>query len=180
MPESSKPIKFISKSITTDFNARLIDSLSKIELNLTESKVDSNSNLYKFLATKFNFYDLYYYEKVDKHSAVIFYQYDYVKAFVLISGRTEKTLNFRSIAYLSGDGEDIEMKKSKFTNGRFFCNFMSAERSFSEPLDTLYFKFEGASKLYLNKSGKISEDTIRQKRNFVRVYSKSKSIESFY
>ncbi|WMW78397.1 hypothetical protein RF683_02830 [Flavobacterium sp. 20NA77.7] len=173
-------LKFICDKPPILLNISVIDSLSRNENKLSDFKVNDSVGLYKVLKKAFNFYDIYYYSKINKNTYVMFYSYDYSKAFFLLSLIDNKVKDFYELAYISGDGEDFDFKKSVYRNGVFYSSFVGGERTFTSPNDTIRYRFRGTSKISISKDGNITEDTLRIERNFFEIKPNEYSIESKY
>ncbi len=171
---------FINDKNHTVFNLSVIDSLSKNENKLSDFKVNDSVGFHKFLKKAFNFYDIYYYSKINKNTYVMFYSYDYSKTILLLSLIDKKVKDFHELAYISGDGGDFDFKKSVYKNGVFYSSFVGGERTFTSPNDTIIYRYRGTSKIFISKNGNIVEDTIQIERNFLEVKPEGYSIESKY
>jgi hypothetical protein len=173
-------LKFICDKSPTEFNLFIIDSLSKNENKLSNFKVNDSVGFYKVLKKSFNFYEIYYYSKINKDTYIMYYSYDYSKTIILLSLIDNKVKDFHELASISGDGGDFEFKKSMYKNGVFYSNFAGGERTFTSPNDTLKYRFRGTSKIFISKKGNIVEDTTHIERNFLEVKPEGYSVESNY
>lgn len=173
-------LKFIYKKRATIFNLSVIDSLSKNENKLSSFKVNDSVGIYKVLKKVINFYDVYYYSKINKNTYVMFCSYDYSKTILLISLIDNKVKDIHELAYLSGDGGDFDFKKSVYRNGVFYSDFVGGERTFTLPNDTIRYRFRGTSKILISKNGNIIEDTIKIQKDFMETKPEGYSIESNY
>jgi hypothetical protein len=180
LSKKSKDLNFICIENAYKFNLNLIDSLSKNENKLFKYKVNENAKFYKTLKTKLNFYDMYYYSKINDSTYVMYYSYDYSKTLLLLSLTDAEVKNFRELAYISGDGGDFDFKKTIYKNGVFYSDFIGGERTFTTPKDTIRYRYKGASKMHISSNGSFLEDTILLKKNFIEVKPEGYEIESNY
>jgi hypothetical protein len=170
---------------TVDYFDFSKEPLLSINFNDTKKQftLDSTSALYKEIVKKDNYYKLIKYSLFNTDNDVekftIYGDWDYYRNILLATYCDDRYFIY-VLATASGDGEDFYFKKSYNKNGIFYSNFVKGNRTFTTPKDSIFFKLKGTSMVYIQSDGKIVEDTIEIKRNYLEIKNETYNIEENY
>ncbi|TWP28921.1 hypothetical protein ETU08_08185 [Apibacter muscae] len=176
-PPKTEDIQYLQYG-STDFTSNMLNSTYLFNNSFKNSyKVSSSTNLYKKLKENLNFDDLYYYSYIDTKDSfetlVLFYYSDYVKSFLLVTIKNNKIIDILDISSSTGHVEDNGFenydKESdyNYTTKDFFSSFNDRYLAISCPIDTTTYYKKGRTRIWIDEKGKIHEDTLEVKRNFI-------------